>query len=94
MRKEFPSLLPICRAQLPHPLATPRVEFSCRTSSDSRLGLGADLELDSLLGSKAVKVLVAHLCPTLCNSVDCSPPGSPAHEISQTRMLEWVHSLL
>lgn len=49
-RKEFPSLLPICRAQLPHPLATPRVEFSCRTSSDSRLGLGADLELDSLLG--------------------------------------------
>ena len=23
--------------------------------------------------------LVAQLCPTLCNPVDCSPPGSPVH---------------
>ena len=25
-----------------------------------------------------------------CNSVDCSPPGSSVHGISQTRILEWV----
>ena len=26
-----------------------------------------------------VKVLVAQSCPTLCNSMDCSPPGSSVH---------------
>ena len=25
-----------------------------------------------------------------CNPVDCSPPGSSAHGISQARILEWV----
>ena len=29
-------------------------------------------------------------CPTLCNPVSCSPPGSSAHGISQARILEWV----
>ena len=29
-------------------------------------------------------------CITLCNSVDCSSPGSSVHEILQTRILEWV----
>ena len=32
----------------------------------------------------------AQLCLTLCNPTDCSPPGSPVHEISQVRILEWV----
>ena len=35
-------------------------------------------------------VLVAQLCPTLCDSMDCSPPGSSVHGILQTRILEWV----
>ena len=29
-------------------------------------------------------------CPTVCNPMDCSPPGSSVHRISQTRLLEWV----
>ena len=33
---------------------------------------------------------VAQLCPTLCDPVDCSPPGSSAHGILQARILEWV----
>ena len=33
---------------------------------------------------------VAHLCPTLCNPVDCSLPGSSLHGILQARILEWV----
>ena len=37
-----------------------------------------------------VKVLVHHSCPTLCNPMDCSPPGSSVHGISQARILEWV----
>ena len=30
------------------------------------------------------------LCPTLCNPMDCSPPGSSVHGILQARILEWV----
>ena len=35
-------------------------------------------------------VLVAQLCPTLCDPMDCSPPGSSVHGILQARILEWV----
>ena len=30
------------------------------------------------------------LCPTLCDPIDGSPPGSPVPGILQTRTLEWV----
>ena len=30
------------------------------------------------------------LCPTLCDPIDGSPPGSPVPEILQARILEWV----
>ena len=30
------------------------------------------------------------LCPTLCNPIDGSPPGSPFPGILQARTLEWV----
>ena len=29
-------------------------------------------------------------CPTLCDAMDWSPPGSSVHGILQTRILEWV----
>ena len=32
---------------------------------------------------------VAQLCLTLHNPMDCSLPGSSAHEIFQARVLEW-----
>ena len=32
---------------------------------------------------------VAQSCPTLCDPVDCSPPGSSVHGILQARILEW-----
>ena len=32
--------------------------------------------------------------PTLCNHVDCDPPGSSVHGISQAKILEWVAILL
>ena len=35
-------------------------------------------------------VLHAQLCPTLCDPMDCSPPGSSVHGILQARILEWV----
>ena len=37
-----------------------------------------------------VYLIVAHLCPTLCNPVNYSPPSSSVHGILQGRILEWV----
>ena len=39
----------------------------------------------SLKGSE-----VAQSCPTLCDPMDCSLPGSSAHGIFQARVQEWV----
>ena len=36
------------------------------------------------------EVKVTQLCPTLWDSMDCSPPGSSVHGILQARILEWV----
>ena len=33
---------------------------------------------------------VAQSCPTLCDPMDCSSPGSSVHGILQARILEWV----
>ena len=44
-------------------------------------------KLDSRLESERK---VAQSCPTLCNSMDCSLPGSSLHGILQARVLEWV----
>ena len=46
-------------------------------------------ECRPFLGLK-VKVLVTLSGPTLCNPMDCSPPGSSVHRILQARLLEWV----
>ena len=38
---------------------------------------------------------VTQSCPTLCDPVDCSPPGSSVHGLLQARILEWsCHTLL
>ena len=33
---------------------------------------------------------VAQSCPTLCDPMDCSPPGSSVYGILQARILQWV----
>ena len=47
-----------------------------------------ELLQDNLLIAAAAKSLQS--CPTLCDPVDGSPPGSPVSEILQARTLEWV----
>ena len=37
-----------------------------------------------------VCVLASQLCPTLCDPLDCSPPGSSVQGILQERILEWI----
>ena len=39
---------------------------------------------------QALFSLVAQSCPTLCDPMDSSPPGSSVHGISLARILEWV----
>ena len=43
-----------------------------------------------LLPPMCVRMLVAHLCPTLCNPVDCSLPGSSVRGVLHARILQWV----
>ena len=43
----------------------------------------------TLIGCLRVRS-VAKLCPVLCDTVDCSPPGFSVHGISQARIPEWV----
>ena len=43
---------------------------------------------DSAAAAVAAKSL--QLCPTLCNPIDSSPPGSSVPGILQARILEWV----
>ena len=33
---------------------------------------------------------VTQLCPTFCDPMNCSPPGSSVHGILEARILEWV----
>ena len=39
---------------------------------------------------KAAAAKSLQLCPTLCDPIDGSPPGSPIPEILQAKTLEWV----
>ena len=42
----------------------------------------------ALTAAAAAKLLQS--CPTLCDPIDGSPPGSPVSGILQARTLEWV----
>ena len=42
-----------------------------------------------VLSSTLCCCLVAKSCLTLCDPMDCSPPGSSVHGISQARIVEW-----
>ena len=44
-----------------------------------------DLKIHTCVHAKLLQ-----LCPTLCDSMDSSPPGSSVHGILQARILEWV----
>ena len=44
----------------------------------------------SLLFAAAAAAKSLQSCPTLCDPIDGSPPGSPVPGILQARILEWV----
>ena len=44
----------------------------------------------TLVGRKLLLVKLTQSCPTLCNPMDCSPPGSSVYGIPQASILEWI----
>ena len=93
-----PTLSPVLRQVKSSP---PARMFHCRP-----LGAGCLSSLSSLTAMLLFFVLkilnverllyevcvcsVAKSCPTLCNPMDCSPPGSSVYGTSRARILEWV----
>ena len=58
-----------------------------------KLSLFADymmLYIENLKGATTATAKLLQSCPTLCDSIDSSPPGSPVPGILQARTLEWV----
>ena len=45
---------------------------------------------EKLRSAAAAAAKSLQLCPTLCDPIDGSPPGSPIPGILQARILEWV----
>jgi len=51
-------------------------------------GVGCHCLLLTYVAAATAKSLQS--CPTLCDPIDCSPPGSPVPGILQAKTLEWV----
>ena len=81
--RELPLSLLVTFRHSPVPLQLPHFcsRFQKCNSAHSRT---------SLFCSSCVLCLVIQLCPTFCDAMDCSPPGSCVHGILQARILEWV----
>ena len=56
-------------------------------SSGKNTGVGCHFLLQCMKVKNESEV--AQSCPTLCDPMDCSPPGSSVHGIFQARVLEW-----
>ena len=46
-------------------------------------------DMTEQLSTAAAAAKSLQSCPTLCDPMDCSPPGSAVHGIFQARLLEW-----
>ena len=52
--------------------------------------LGPNVTFSQFQKVLKLKMLVTQSCPTLCNPMDHSPPGSSVLGISQARILAWI----
>ena len=58
-----------------------------RDSPGENTGVGCHLLLQHMKVKSESEVIQS--CPTLCDPIDCSLPGSSIHGIFQARVLEW-----
>ena len=61
-----------------------------RYADDTTLMAESEEELKHLLMKVKAAAKSLQSCPTLCDPIDGSPPGSPVPGILQARTLEWV----
>ena len=61
-----------------------------RYADDTTLIAESEEELKSLLMQMNAAAKSLQLCPTLCDPIDGSPPGSAVPGILQARTVEWV----
>ena len=73
--------------------------LQCKESFRDNYGVdlvSADLKHSLFIGNKVTEYVTAaaakslQSCPTLCDPIDGSPPGSPVPGIPQAGTLEWV----
>ena len=63
---------------------------SFHQSGSQNIGASASASTSDLITAAAAAAKPFQSCPTLCDPIDGSPPGSPAPGILQARTLEWV----
>ena len=89
----------VCVKREIHPSIHPSIHQSIIFKSQRQQLLGCKtplaLPLIFVLVTLSLEVsylmcMCAHSCLTLCDSMDCSLPGSSIHGIFQGRILEWV----
>ena len=71
----------------------PCTQSTCEDSSvvwEHDCAQWSDHRKESLKPFTITAHVCARLCLTLCDPIDCSPPGSSVHGISQASILEWV----
>ena len=59
-----------------------------KQTTQSKIGQNTYTDISPKKAAKSAKSLQS--CPTLCNPIDGSPPGSSVPGILQARTLEWV----
>ena len=62
--------------------------WKCPSADEWIKKMGHTYTMEHCAAAAAAKSLQS--CPTLCNPIDGSPPGSPVPEILQARTLKWV----
>ena len=60
----------------------------CLYNPSLKVGSSSQGSAAAVAAAAAAKLLQS--CPTLCDPIDGSPPGSPVPGILQARTLEWV----
>ena len=84
--EKFTSPSPVFLVQTKDPVFFPKKNFSF---SDSKFLHHISFMIWEVSLVCCFCYLVTKSCPTLFDPMDCSPPGSSLHGISQVRILEW-----
>ena len=76
--------------QRPNNPSSEEVVFQLKRISIPKGHLAMSGDVVGCLNSAAAAAKSRQSCPTLCDPIDGSPPGSPVPGILQARTLEWV----